>query len=144
MIQLVYVSASTKPFSNEQLLQLLASSRRNNHRLGVTGMLLYKDGDFMQALEGDQDAVHELSEKIRRDPRHTGIRVLLESAASEREFPDWSMGFQNLNEVDPRDIPGYTTFLDSPLRSHVFGADPALCRRLLLLFKKRTAVAQNQ
>jgi hypothetical protein len=52
------------------------------------------------------------------------------------------MGFQNLNEVDPQEIPGYTTFLDSPLRSHLFGANPALCRRLLLLFKKRSPVAQ--
>ena len=141
MIQLVYVSAAVTSFTNEELLQLLEIARRNNERLGVTGMLLYKDGEFMQALEGDEPTVRELTEKIRRDPRHTDIRILLERPANAREFPDWSMGFQNLNEL-PQDVPGYTTFLDSPLRSHIFGANPALCRRLLLLFKKRSPVAQ--
>jgi len=49
MIQLVYTSSSIKPFSIDELLLLPDKARRNNSKLGITGMLLYKDGDFMQA-----------------------------------------------------------------------------------------------
>ena len=137
MIQLVYVSSSIQPFTSSELLQLLDTSRQNNEKLGITGMLLYKDGDFMQALEGEEEPVHSLSARIAKDPRHKDIRILLEDAGTEREFPDWSMGFRNLNDLNPLDVPGYSTFLDSPLRAHAFTQNPALCRKLLLLFKTK-------
>jgi Sensors of blue-light using FAD len=137
MIQLVYTSSSVKPFSNEELLDLLTKSRQNNETLRITGMLLYKDGDFMQALEGEQDEVYSLSARIAKDPRHTNFVTLLDGPCSQREFPDWSMGFTNLTDLNPRDVPGYSTFLDSPLRAHVFAENPALCRKLLLLFKTK-------
>jgi hypothetical protein len=47
MIQYIYVSSSVKPFSNEELLELLGKSRENNERLGITGMLVYKGGVFI-------------------------------------------------------------------------------------------------
>ena len=137
MIQVVYTSSSVKPFSNGELLQLLDKARRNNEKLGITGMLLYKDGEFMQALEGDEARVHSLSAIIAKDPRHKDVMVLLDGSCTEREFPDWSMGFRNLNDIDPQEVPGYSTFLDSPLRAHTFVNNPALCRKLLLLFKTK-------
>ncbi len=57
MFFLVYVSSATRPFSGEDLRALLETCRKDNAELGVTGMLLYKDGNFMQVLEGDEDAV---------------------------------------------------------------------------------------
>jgi Sensors of blue-light using FAD len=140
MIQLVYVSSSVKPFSDNELLQLLEKSRRNNDKLGITGMLLYKNGDFMQALEGDEVQVRALSAQIARDPRHKDVSTLLDGPCVTREFPDWSMGFRNLTGMDPLDVPGYSTFLDSPLRSLAFTNSPALCRELLLLFKTKLNV----
>ena len=92
MFQLVYVSSSVKPFSNEELLQLLAKARRNNEKLGISGMLLYKDGDFMQALEGDEAIVRSLSARIATDSRHKGVNTVMQGLCAEREFPDWSMG----------------------------------------------------
>ncbi|HEX2776328.1 MAG TPA: BLUF domain-containing protein [Candidatus Acidoferrales bacterium] len=141
MIQLVYVSSSTKPFTKDELIQLLDKSRQNNKKLGITGMLLYKDGDFMQALEGDETKVHALSAQIAKDPRHSRVTTLLEAPCSTREFPDWSMGFRNLTDMDPREVPGYSTFLDSPLRAQSFTKSPGLCRTLLLLFKAKSEVA---
>lgn len=137
MIQLVYVSTSVKPFNNDDLFELLAKARESNEKLGITGLLLHKNGEFMQALEGDADSVHSLSAKIAKDPRHKEIQILVDDPCRRREFPDWSMGFQNLNEIDPRDVPGYSTFLESPLRAHNFMNSPALCRQLLLLFKTK-------
>ena len=137
MIRFVYTSSSVKPFSNDELLLLLDRARRNNSKLGITGMLLYKDGEFMQALEGGEAQVHSLSAQIAKDPRHKEIMTVLDSPCTEREFPDWSMGFRNLNDMAPQEVPGYSTFLDSPLRAHTFVNNPALCRKLLLLFKTK-------
>ena len=135
MIHLVYTSKSVRQFSKDELVKLLAKSRQNNEKLGVTGMLLYQGGDFMQALEGDEEKVRALSARIALDPRHVNFTTLMDAQSEEREFPDWSMGFQNLDQLDLRELPGYTTFLDSPLRSHAFVDSPATCRKLMLLFK---------
>jgi hypothetical protein len=135
MIQFIYVSSEAKPFTNEELLELLDKSRKNNEQLGITGMLLYKNGDFMQALEGEEIKVRWLSAQIAKDPRHKNFVSLMDGPITEREFPDWSMGFRNLNELDSREVPGYSTFLDSPLRAENFAEAPSLARTFLLLFK---------
>lgn len=99
MIQLMYVSSAVSPFSNEDLLELLEKARTKNDRLGITGMLLYKNADFMQALEGEEEQVLALADTISKDRRHTDVRVLLKAPAKNRESPDWTMGFRNLNGI---------------------------------------------
>ncbi len=60
MLSLIYVSSSTRAFSDADLVALLEQSQEKNARLDITGMLLYKDGNFMQVLEGPDDAVRQL------------------------------------------------------------------------------------
>lgn len=108
MFYLVYASSATRPFSEADLSDLLETSRENNARLGITGMLLYKDGNFMQVLEGEEETVRALYEKIGTDPRHDGAITLHQSFAQERQFPDWSMGFRNLDSPELRTVPGYS------------------------------------
>ncbi len=64
MFFLVCVSSATRPFSGEDLRALLETCRKNNAGSGVTGMLLYRDGKFMQVLEGDEGTVRALYEGI--------------------------------------------------------------------------------
>lgn len=136
MYSLVYVSTAVIPFSNLQLIELLKKSRENNDGLGITGMLLYKDGNFMQVLEGEEDSVFSLKAKIAADSRHRDMMILLSGPVRRREFPDWSMGFANLNSPDVLAIPGYSTFLNTLLTRDAFAERPAACKELLLLFKK--------
>ena len=136
MFFLTYVSSAVKPFSQSELLDLLTKSRENNSKLGVTGMLLYKDGNFMQVLEGDEDTVRVLITKIASDPRHRGLIILLQGPLEERQFPDWSMGFRDLTSAEVLAIPGYNEFLNTPLTGEEFSADPSRCQKLLLTFKK--------
>jgi hypothetical protein len=70
-----------------RLRVLLETCRKNNAALGVTGMLLYKDGNFRQVLEGDEGAMRGLYERIAADPRHNGEISLQEGFAEERQFP---------------------------------------------------------
>jgi hypothetical protein len=133
---LVYVSSATELFSRSELDDILAASRRNNAAAGVTGMLLYKDGNLMQVLEGDEAAVRDTYARIALDPRHRGLMVLLEQAVQERQFEDWTMAFRDLEAVDAATVPGYSQFLNTPLTSPEITGDPSAAWRLLTTFKQ--------
>lgn len=136
MFSLTYVSSAVRPFTKAELSDLLAVSRRNNAGMGITGMLLYKDGNFMQVLEGEEAAVRALYARITGDPRHGGEIVLHQGYSERRQFPDWSMGFRDLGSPEVRGVPGYSEFLDSPLTGEEFSANPTRAQRLLLTFKR--------
>jgi hypothetical protein len=110
MLSIVYVSAAVAPFSEEQLSDLLAKSQSNNAAAGLTGMLLYRDGQFMQALEGEDAVVRSVYERVAADDRHDQVRTILEEQISERRFPEWTMGFRLVTDDSIRDIPGYNNF----------------------------------
>jgi acylphosphatase len=136
MFTLVYVSSVVPPLSPAQLADLLSITRQRNSEVGITGMLLYKDGNVMQVLEGEEAAVQKLYASIARDPRHRGLQTLLQGPQKERQFPEWSMGFRDLGAGDLHGTPGYNEFLNTPLTGQEFSADPTRCQRLLMSFKK--------
>lgn len=72
----------------------------NNGRSGVTGALLYLNGNFLQVLEGLRDDIDATMTRIRKDPRHRGLLVLSDRAIKERCFPQWSMGFETVSPDD--------------------------------------------
>jgi len=109
--QLVYSSAATEPFDDAQLIELLRLARRKNARLGVTGMLLYHAGTFVQMLEGDEEVVESLFARIEEDPRHDETRVLLRRSDVPRTFGEWTMGFVQATREMIATIDGLNDFL---------------------------------
>jgi Sensors of blue-light using FAD len=105
MFFMAYVSSAAKRFSHVELVELLTQSREKNAKLGITGMLLYKDGNFMQVLEGEEAVVRELLASIWKDERHHGIITIMEEVREEREFPEWSMGFYDLESPEVLAMP---------------------------------------
>ncbi len=103
----VYISYAARPFQETELKELLDRSRANNFKTGITGMMLYLQGKFIQVLEGEERAVKTLFEKIKRDPRHTKVATLLEGTLTQRLFRHWTMGFKNLSEVEFAQVSGY-------------------------------------
>ena len=91
--QLLYASNASRDTPDAVLDDILAASRRNNAGAGVTGMLLYVEGGFMQVLEGDDEAVGAIYARICQDKRHWNTLVLLDRSAP-RAFGEWSMGFE--------------------------------------------------
>lgn len=134
--QLVYVSLATHPFSADDLLSLLQMSRENNQRAGVSGILLYKEQRFLQLLEGDEASVCATFQRIQRDSRHHDITVLLENETDMRDFDDWSMAFENLDEETARATPGYSQFMNVDLSVFEFASDPSRANQLLRIFRK--------
>ncbi|MBU3621849.1 BLUF domain-containing protein [Polynucleobacter sp. CS-Odin-A6] len=95
MYQLIYVSSSTETFTREKFLDLAFVMSSQNTKIGITGMLVFKDGNFMEVLEGEESAVKELFSKIHVDPRHTLVSVIQEGDISAREYSSWAMTFYN-------------------------------------------------
>ena len=135
MYYLSYASVAITPFSSATLQELLLTSRRNNLQLGITGMLLYRDGEFMQVLEGEQAAVQALYARIARDPRHQRITTILEGTTDAQHFPDWSMGFRDLQDPAVTALPGYSPLLDRPLDFDALVQNGPLYQRLLQSFR---------
>lgn len=133
---LTYVSTATRSLSKADLDELLAQCRKNNSELGITGMLLYKDGNFMQVLEGEEGTVRSLYAKIGDDPRHKGEILLQQGTVEERQFAGWSMGYRDLGSSETRSDPDYSEFLNTPLTGQEFTSKPSRAQKLLLSFKK--------
>jgi hypothetical protein len=113
MYSLIYVSSATVPFAPGQLRDLMSVCVENNRKAGITGMLLYKDGNFMQVLEGMEERVRNTHAQISRDGRHRGLITLLESSVAERQFPEWSMAFRDLTAAGSA-ADGFNDFLNAP------------------------------
>lgn len=107
LLSIVYSSVATEPFTEVDLALLLAISRMNNESRGLTGVLLHRDGQFMQALEGPAGAVRTALRTIAADPRHTGVWTLAEERIAERRFGSWAMGYRPLSETDLQDAPDW-------------------------------------
>ena len=100
MFQLIYVSAVSEAFfDHTDLAKILIKSRENNIQTDITGMLFHYNGSFLQVLEGEQDAVIELSKIIAGDTRHDNFDTLLAREIPERNFAKWPMGFVGTDEA---------------------------------------------
>jgi hypothetical protein len=123
VISLTYMSTAVKPFDDHDLRRLLDASRARNHAAGLTGMLLYVGGHFIQTLEGPPDVADETFARIEQDPRHRDLIIALRDQIESRTFPDWSMGFESLSTDEAASLPGYNDYLDTKTISEESGRD---------------------
>ncbi len=137
MYTAVYVSTATELFKDDELHQLLEASRRKNALLDITGLLLYKDGSFMQFLEGPKEPVLKLLSVIRDDPRHHSMIVILQEEHRGREFEAWSMAFERLYPKEEPAPAGFTDLWELPFSCDEYLSDPTRAMGFLLSFKER-------
>ncbi|OUE07395.1 hypothetical protein C5B94_14890 [Clavibacter michiganensis] len=135
----VYTSTATRHLTDDDLAELLGQCVRNNERAGLTGLLLHRDGRFMQVLEGPDDAVEAVFATIAADPRHTDVRQLLDERITARRFPAWSMGFRTVDDSTVRRLDGYDDFLDRPASAAARPDAPSRARWLLEWFRSHPA-----
>ncbi len=92
LVQLTYGSSACHSMSPGELDDILAVSRHNNSRDGITGLLVYFEGSFLQVLEGPGDVVELTYRRILTDPRHSGVLSFIREEVAERQFGEWDMG----------------------------------------------------
>lgn len=136
LISLAYVSAESRNMTAQDIEDILAKAREKNARLNITGMLLYRNGYFIQALEGEEADVMGLYNTIAADDRHRNVLMVSRETISKRSFGDWSMGFHDLEGLDAAELEGYTDFLDQPYEEDNIKQAGSRAVKLLELFKE--------
>jgi hypothetical protein len=137
IVRLTYTSRATRPLGQPMLHEMLRRSRMNNARIGLTGVLLYRDEQFLQVLEGPADGVLTLFDRIRRDDRHHHVRQLRCERVAARLFGGWAMGFEPEADL-PQDVRGgFTDYLDRPEAMPQLRSDRGGVNALLGAFRRR-------
>ena len=99
-VQLVYISERAANSSDEVIEQIKRYAEHANHKLDITGALLFSPRYFLQFLEGEAAAVDALYHKISQDPRHHKVRLLQRKPITVREFSRWRLGVKKLLDND--------------------------------------------
>ncbi|TXT36535.1 MAG: hypothetical protein FD135_4219 [Comamonadaceae bacterium] len=99
LVRLLYASRVVDS-SPEAIESILHQSREHNPHCGVTGVLCYGSGIFLQVIEGGRTAISELFGQIQRDPRHQDVVLLHYEEISERRFVGWTMGEVNASRIN--------------------------------------------
>ncbi len=101
LVRLMYASRAVAAVDAEQLHAILRKSHAHNPAAGITGVLCFSEGTFLQVIEGGRSAVNQLYNRIVCDPRHSGAELLGYEEIGERCFAGWAMGQVNLSRLNP-------------------------------------------
>ena len=131
MLRLTYLSQETSPLSAQSLLELLQQCHEKNPRLGITGILIYANGTFLQTLEGEETVVEELAAKIQADPRHQAFKVLSRDTVDRRAYDEWTMGFERLTDQALASEPALKAFQLTDFNPEFLSDHPSVVENLL-------------
>ena len=101
LVRLMYASRAVPAVDQDELVAILKKSKANNPKAGITGVLCFSEGIFMQVLEGGRTAVNRLYNRIAADARHSDVVLLHYEEIAERRFAGWSMGQVNMARLNP-------------------------------------------
>jgi hypothetical protein len=111
LVRLLYASRAVDT-SAQVIESIVAQSRQHNPASGITGVLCYGSGIFLQAIEGGRMQVSALFGQIQRDARHKDVALLHFEEISERRFGGWSMGQVNLTKLNHATLLKYSEKLE--------------------------------
>ena len=98
MHALVYRSVADSSFDIPEIYGMLSRAKEYNKEHGITGCLLYHNNQFLQLLEGEEDQVLNLFQKILLDKRHHDVLLIESEQSKERLFADWGMAFHDYGQ----------------------------------------------
>lgn len=138
LVRLIYVSRFASGLNRKDLESILRVSRAQNRRKGITGVLCYAPGLFLQCLEGPREAVNELYSRIVSDRRHRQPTLLAYEDIHVRMFEFWSMAYVRTEDLSEEVLlkygagQGFDPFAMSARQALGFLARIALDRRRFL------------
>ena len=93
LCQFVYLSHITSTgLTNASTLNDIAEVANKLNKIdNITGILCYGNGYFFQYVEGTEQALTNLKNRLLLDDRHKDIKILDFSAIDERRFKGWSL-----------------------------------------------------
>lgn len=93
-----YISDSSRDVSADLLTELYSKAKSNNSKNNITGVLVYKNHNFLQVLEGSQDIVDQTFDRIKNDSRHSNIFKVINTNIEGRIFEDYNFGFTVIDD----------------------------------------------
>jgi hypothetical protein len=134
LTQLISVSSATRRLTDDDIHTMLELTVRHHAANDVTGVLLYASGNFLQILEGDEEAIDEAFSRINADDRHHNIYVINREHVADRDFGAWSMAFRGVDDSNAKALPGYVPIFEQGFNPETIGAKPGLALDLLKRF----------
>ncbi|QDZ07374.1 BLUF domain-containing protein [Sphingomonas panacisoli] len=100
MRQVVYRSTTTTPSGRaaDDIPGIVQDAIARNGIEGITGLLYCEDDSFLQVIEGHEESIEELLDRLEADRRHRGIRILSDRQIPWREFGGWTMAYRDRRE----------------------------------------------
>lgn len=136
MICIVYISSAKLGLTHSEIINIVEDSRINNEKNGLTGLLLFNSGNFMQLVEGEESAVDALYRKIEKDRRHAEVKLLLKEPITHRNFSNWTMGFKDIEKLKEVKSELLNSFLTDDLNFSVYQKNPYKALKFLETFKR--------
>ena len=112
--RLIYTSKAVKDFTKPELLDLLHDARAYNSIDKICGVLMHRNGYFLQVLEGEPDSIDNLLARLLKDARHEDLKVIHDSSVDSLLFSNWAMGSADLETPELSLIPGLRNDLSNP------------------------------
>ena len=134
LMQVVYISNSSRRFSDAKLADMLGDFRRNNERHNITGLLIYFKQSFLQIFEGPKESVEKLWRNIRNDERHVLVTRIHYRKIDSRMFSEWSMAFENVEHDSDVYVDGHVRLLQAERALSTNSQDEIV--KLISAFKK--------
>jgi hypothetical protein len=134
--QYLYTSTALVGLHNADVLRIVESAERENALRGITGLLLYCRGSFLQVLEGERALIDELVSRIMCDPRHHNFTPISCSPVAKREFADRPMGFRHVDVSDAAVLahPAYIPMLAAGFDAKLLISTEGLALGILRLY----------
>ena len=130
LVRLLYASRAIDPACTS-IDEILSQSRQYNPTCGITGILCYGGGIYLQALEGGRNQVNALYHQIANDERHRDVVILLYEEITERRFGGWTMGQVNLTRLNTSIVLKYSETHDLDPYAVSGGVSLALLEELM-------------
>lgn len=131
IFKLIYVSSASKLFSNDELESLMHKSRNKNAHFGITGCLIYSEGNIIQYLEGTKASVDYIYSFIENDKRHKHLQRLCYGSVEQRSFKDWRMALKIIPDFHSSYPSLYQLFEDMMDRNQV----DSICEHAKVFFE---------
>ncbi|TVV76969.1 BLUF domain-containing protein [Sphingomonas solaris] len=124
MIQLLYISTSSRPVTPVIIDGICVQARHLNQRHEITGVLLCRRDMFLQALEGPQLAIEDTFLRLINDPRHHAVTVLSRRKVTRRTFGGLQLRYCAPRENCPEVYEDIETILEgaSQIAASLFAA----------------------
>jgi hypothetical protein len=112
LFNITYLSSVVPEFTRDELRAVLTENRARYQDAGISGILLYRDGNILQVLEGEESSVRKAYDCAMDDPRQTSLLPLIREPISRRQFSEWTMAFRDLS-LDSDGLKGFNDALNS-------------------------------